>query len=444
MFFFTQIDPRAAIKGSRDPLGFQPVWTYFGRRVIGNLTTVTTSVKNFATMLLGYYFAERTLGTGPLDEKQRADLFLKFEQLAAYSRYAYNDAEAEADETPLGIRRVQRNFHDGRGRLRISALQEHQILSNQKTYGLWGLYTVAARQSGMIQQGDNRLSQPAVDFVESHYLPHLSYTGSKDGAEIIRFLEKDSWFDPKKKDARLGKALAGILGPKLTQAERTYYLRTLVLGKEAGCDHTGGRQQHLWETIQELNDARRFRWNGAFDFYELIEVVKRAQESGENSLASSLEPVRIIEPVLAASSRLFGFLLKRNEASLEDIVQEVRARWGRAVKHVEPDGVEYLHSRIEDAAMAQGSAERIVALAHSLRVGNYADVIHIATDQNAEVMKTRGGAPWLAIERGRLKVRLREESGFLPESRELPALWINTYFINSLKALGRKVTGRRG
>jgi hypothetical protein len=94
--------------------------------------------------------------------------------------------------------------------------------------------------------------------------------------------------------------------------------------------------------------------------------------------------------------------------------------------------------------MAQGSAERIVALAHSLRVGNYADVIRIAADQNAEVMKTRGGAPWLAIERGRLKVRLREESGFLPEARELPALWINTYFINSLKALGRKVTGRRG
>jgi hypothetical protein len=444
MFFLTQMDPRAAIKGSRDPLGFQPIWTHFGRHIVGNLTTVTTSVKNFATLLLGYYFADKAFAAGAFGEQRRANIFLKFEQLAAYSRYAYNEDEADADESPLGIRRVRRRFHEEHGRLRISALQEHQILSNQKTYGLWGLYTVAARQSGLIERTDNCLSQSALTFVESHYLPHLSYSGSKDGAEVIRFLLKDSWFEPKKKDRRLGKALAEILGPKLTRAERDYYMQTLVLGVEDGCNHTGGRQQDLWETIKELNDAGHIRWNGDFDFYELTEVVKRAQANGAGPLASSLEPIRIIEPILAASSRLFGFLLKRNEAGLEETAQEVRVKWGRALKHIEAARVEYLQSRIEEASIAAGSAERIVRLAGSLRAGNYADVIRTAADQNAEVMKTRGGAPWLAIERGRLKVRLREESGFLPEADELPALWVNSYFINSLKAIGRKLAGRRG
>jgi hypothetical protein len=39
--FLTDIDAQAAIKGSRGPLGIQPMWTRLGRRVVGNLTTVT-------------------------------------------------------------------------------------------------------------------------------------------------------------------------------------------------------------------------------------------------------------------------------------------------------------------------------------------------------------------------------------------------------------------
>jgi hypothetical protein len=38
--FFTAIDPDARIKGSRDPLGFEALWTTLGREIIGNLTTV--------------------------------------------------------------------------------------------------------------------------------------------------------------------------------------------------------------------------------------------------------------------------------------------------------------------------------------------------------------------------------------------------------------------
>ena len=57
--FLTDLDPQAAIKGSRDPLGIQPIWTRMGRHVVGNLTTVSTSVRDFTTTILGYYFAER-------------------------------------------------------------------------------------------------------------------------------------------------------------------------------------------------------------------------------------------------------------------------------------------------------------------------------------------------------------------------------------------------
>src|SRR6478735_988758 len=78
--FLTDLDSRAAVKGSRDPLGIQQLWTRFGRRVVGNLTTVSTSVRDFTTVLLGYHFAaELADDQGPGSE---LETFLKWEQLA--------------------------------------------------------------------------------------------------------------------------------------------------------------------------------------------------------------------------------------------------------------------------------------------------------------------------------------------------------------------------
>jgi hypothetical protein len=45
--FLTDLDSRAAVKGSGDPLGIQAIWTRFGRHVVGNLTTVSNSVRDF-------------------------------------------------------------------------------------------------------------------------------------------------------------------------------------------------------------------------------------------------------------------------------------------------------------------------------------------------------------------------------------------------------------
>src|SRR4029453_19530505 len=86
--FLTDLDSRAAIKGSRDTLGIQMQWTGLGRHVVGNLTTVSTSVRDFTTLLLGYHFAQEVsdrIGAG-----NELATFLKWEQLAAYARAYVN------------------------------------------------------------------------------------------------------------------------------------------------------------------------------------------------------------------------------------------------------------------------------------------------------------------------------------------------------------------
>jgi hypothetical protein len=45
----------------------QTIWARLGRRVVSNLTTVSTPVGDFTTLILGYYFAERVANEAPSD-----------------------------------------------------------------------------------------------------------------------------------------------------------------------------------------------------------------------------------------------------------------------------------------------------------------------------------------------------------------------------------------
>src|SRR4051794_147638 len=98
--FLTDLDSRAQVKGSRDPLGAQPIWTRFGRHVVGNLTTVSNSARDFTTLLLGYYFAEQLAKQA--EPGSELSTFLKWEQLAAYARAYHNK-----DVAFRGTERVQ-------------------------------------------------------------------------------------------------------------------------------------------------------------------------------------------------------------------------------------------------------------------------------------------------------------------------------------------------
>src|ERR1051325_1596948 len=132
--FLTDVDSRAAVKGSRDPLGIQGIWTRFGRHVVGNLSTVSDSVRDFTVLLLGYHFAARVVEQkGPGFE---LDAFLKWEQLAGYARGRVNK-----DWAFRGTERARQRL-DESSIITLSAETKNQLLSSQERYGLWGLYTV--------------------------------------------------------------------------------------------------------------------------------------------------------------------------------------------------------------------------------------------------------------------------------------------------------------
>ncbi|MCA9759811.1 MAG: hypothetical protein KDA27_28700, partial [Candidatus Eisenbacteria bacterium] len=218
--FLTLEDPRAKVQGSRDPLGIGRVWAGFGRRIVGNLTTVTNDVRSFTVHLLGRYYSERLILEGKLAEKDALRPFLHMEQIGAYVRHCAHGAEGEV----RGIDRVRRNLEEGRS-VKIHH-EAHTILSDQKTYGLWGLFTVPARRSGIVADGPVGLTPEAREFVEREYAPRLR----KCEDRLLRLLVNGGDFDTAKNTSPF-RDLAAVLSPTFTPAELRFYAETLRDGR---------------------------------------------------------------------------------------------------------------------------------------------------------------------------------------------------------------------
>jgi len=420
--FLTDLDSRAAVKGSRDPLGIQQIWTRLGRHVVGNLTTVSTSVRDFATLLLGYYFAERIAAdVGPGVELAT---FLKWEQLAAYARATAND-----DWAFRGTERVQKNLQEG-SRVTLSDQSAHQILSNQKTYGLWGLYTMPARASGLVNGDPTRLTPAAREFVERRYLTLLADGAGRDARHVCDILRaKSCRIDVKNGHASVIEAVGRVLKPRLHQADREFYRTYLLHGGPE--DATSGRQRQFAELLRDTLGQDDFAWSPA----AVAHLAKTGRMRGEewHPLAHYLDRIRASETVLAPASALFQHLLGLHGKGIAGVPKRLRETWGAGLRSVA--SAEFRELRGEIGANDSTMGDRWISIGDALANGSYEALLDLLIEQNNSVMLARGGAAWIEKRGGRLHVRFQDEHGDLPDRNELASLWRFPYFLDSLRSV---------
>ncbi|HEX5749933.1 MAG TPA: hypothetical protein VFZ09_27125 [Archangium sp.] len=434
--FLTQLDPRAEIKGSRDPLGLQAIWSHFGREVVGNLTTVTQSLRDFRTLLFGFHFVEQAIAMGKRREEERCAMFLQFEQLAAYSLYASGVIE-DGGAPMRGINRVRARL-DASDRVHISAEREHQILGNQKIYGLWGLYSSAARESGWTEPAEQRLNDTTAQLAERIWWHVLKSQARRMAEEVLHFLGRNAPFEPRGRHAPLARALSRVLTQPLEGEFQRFFEDTLVCNR-FGPSSERGLQEQLWSLIEQANGRSSRAWIRGFDFTELRKLLELSTQ--DSALHMSLHHIERVELVLAAVGSLFQYLLAKNGQRTDNVAKDVRQRWGSRLAHLLPSNLREIEGFLAEA-VGQESAGRVVAMQATLASGEYKEFFVVAAEHNAQVMKDRGGAPWLSVEGNRLRVRIKSEVSWLPEPDELPELWVNSYFLNSLKRVGAQVTGR--
>lgn len=427
--FLTDLDSRAAVKGSRDPLGHMAIWTHFGRHVVGNLTTVSTSLRDFTVLLLGVWFLERV--TEQHGDYNEVEVFIRWEQLAAYARAKQNPSVSFR-----GVEQVRKRLSEG-AKITVSAERGHQILGNQKIYGIWGLYTVAARSSGLLVGDPPRLTPIARSFVEANYIAPLSRDGFREGAAIVKLLAQPAAnLQPDGKDAKLLQSLGKLLrADRLTAAERTFYDEHLVRGGTE--DSTQGRQPRLAALLETTLADEDFELTpqavGAL-------ATKAKGDAASELLRFRLDRIRHCEGLLAPTSRLFMFLLTRDAQTVASIDTEIRETWGSEPNDLDLGSTKELIPELSDAVGDTHAAERWLEIATRLSKGEYAEVIRLLIAHNAWVMQQRGSAaPWIELKGQRLHVRFRDELSALPKRKDLASLWRFPYFVDSLRSMTAQV-----
>ncbi len=428
--FLTEVDPDMRLKGSVDPLGLEPVWVFFGRRVVSNLTTVTDSLRGFTTVMLGLYLAEKLVDELGWDEAERLEVFLGAEVLAAFSREV---VDADAAGRVLGRLRVRRRLQQRRPRVRLMGARRERILSEQKAYGLWGLYMVASRDSGLVEPRGHRLTPVAREHIEGR----LQRVGLGQGEELVRLLARpQALFEPRGRDRRLAARVAALHAPGLAADERGFYERHLLLAGRAG---EGLRQERLWGLMQRVFKRARGRWSRPFDAADLQALIEAARGGGDAELAAHLAQIGRLDRVLGAAAALFDRLLAADGLTLRELVAEVAAVWPAAGLQLQPAAL------AEPVPLAKAERAELVAaiekLARALAAGRYRQAVSSLLEQNAFVMRHRGGSPWVALRSGRLQVDYRPGEAGLPEPEALYDGLHYSYFLGALKSIGAQVQG---
>lgn len=439
--FFTDVDPEIAVKGSIDPIGMTALWSRHGRQIVGNLTLVASRARGYTTLLLGFYFARQVLDRRQLEDERFIEAFLIFEQMAGYSRYAYREETNDRPNSVLGVRRVMARYHASKGRPTFGAHRDAQILSNQKSYGLTGLFSVAAEASKLVDRKGLRLTPEAQRHLETQLLPRFGRYDDRDAQKTLRILEramqgKQRDFRPEEeRDASAARAIAWMHKPEFDAVEQEFYLSHLV---RCRTESSEGRQASMWEVVAAVNDAHN-RWADAFDMDEMELCVAEADARGADDLYRRLVQIREFERVAAPAFYLFSFLQTADGRGLEEVARDVRTTWGSRLAHISRELSSDALRPVVEIHGEEGEA-RFQRLAHALATGDYLAALEAVIDQNRAVTKERGGNAWIEVDGGKVEVKYRQEPAKLPPAEDLPRLWVYPYFLTALKSVGAQVT----
>ncbi len=399
MPFLSLLDDRAKPKGSRDPLGFELIWTHYGRQVIGNLTTITGSLTNFAVAIIGFKWANDCHAQLPeVDRQPRIrDSFLRYEQLAAYLRHLSGDTQI------MGITRVQQRMGDRKSKVSFGIDPDSQILSDQASYGLWGLYSSAMRDAGLVR-GDNRLPT-SIGLAIAEKIEHK--------LDQSRFIEVFS----------AGKSIAidelEPLAPTFIQAINNKAARRDLMHALMGGAHKQ-MQQKLWSLTQGMAEENS-DVNGISDFITQV----KARGNGSD-LMQRLTEIERVERILVAANNIFNYCRRKDGARVDEIVSELGQHY--SYRHLS-DRFSFEDLRNVLGVQRLGILQRLL---QALRNHNQYEAVKSLLELNRIVMELRGGCPWIELENDRtLRVKVPNETATLLDQGELESRWDYDYFIAS-------------
>jgi len=281
MYFLTLQDPNYMVKGSRDPLGFQVAWQGAGRQLIPELSTVSSSLRDFHIIGL----ANACRGVFDIKDRDYPAFFLCLEQLMAYARLQ----KFAGEEGFNGIDRARKMMDDGRDHVEISVY--NQLLSNQRSYGIWGKYSRPFNDMGL--GNDGRFQQ--VQLQKLNHNPFLE--------QVVSQLVKRRGASVKVKKSELV-ALATPLSI-FSADERDCYINHLLT------DTCNGQLLNMVKSFPELAEM---------EFYARLDLI--IDKTTDEKLAEVLFKIKNTERILSPLNRIFRYLQCKSSWTEGELVSD--------------------------------------------------------------------------------------------------------------------------
>lgn len=384
MFFITQPDLNFRIKGSRDPLGFQPIWQKLGRKIIKDLSTVSGNIIDFQVMSFAWYFWEDR------PDKDFMAFFYKFEQACAYTRELYFEKSSYNGKEFVSKRKNYSSY-------RLSTSNADTILSNQKTYGVFGKYNRPFTEMRIKYQDDFKtVMESAIN----------DKTDSKKLQELIDRLISEDVVIVTKDEL---KSIAELL-EQLSDVEKKFYERLILETPTHKCQN---ELFHLFKAYPELRGE-------PFQLYPFIESVLKHDIS--NELKGCLIEIKNTESVLYSYANLFRHLQSKPVWHFSEINKE-------ELFNFFPKKQDYLFNN----SAVVNLNEELVSLAE-----DKSRIALAAVNRNETVSKRRSNSAWIKQENGKL-VRYYSDGGREVSKLDIENSYENNYFLPTYISLYNQI-----
>jgi len=390
-FYFTKEDPDYSIKGSRDPLAFQVLWQHQGRKLIPYLSTVSNNLNDFQILCLAYYFY------GKEPDNAFVRFFLRFEQLMAYVRIEVNDSVGFN-----GVDRVRRKLKEKPNKISISNTSEDEILSNQRSYGIWGKYNRPF-------QDINFTSKAIFSEVYNEKINSLN-----DADSIRQIITKTISNNQSRFDITEIECLKSLL--KFTKKEKAFY-RDVILNIEAANPY----QNQLFQFISNNSLPEKL------DLYPFLKSFSRSLGNDDGVLKGILKDIECTEKVLCPLNYIFRYLQtkpiwEKHELLADDYISVCK----KPLDYVFQGGNE--ECKIKNH------------LNQSMTKDNWSLVLDLVV-RNKDVTEWREGAPWITTNNDLIEVHHAEGGYYNPDFNSMKD-FDNDYFFQTYFRLYGQSQGR--
>lgn len=457
---FSEKDPLILSDASRDGLGIQMIWSYYGQAVFNNkLNSIATDIRNFSLNLFNHRLikhlvenelnAESLIGPGRyhslLDLKSGLIIFL--ETLFVYSMHAQarNEGNTDADMGGvLGSNAVNAKWADYKGNPPLSIdKKKDEILKRQLSLGVNGRYKTPFKQMYLFDDAYNYAlsahpaeNRQAWKDVERFFPDPSGMMAGKDqewaaaiknlhdalSRLIVDLLEKD------KRTIRFNDLT-------VKRYERIPFLWAECFGRQAAIPKS--LKKDFWKSRLGLNcgapAALYYALNQCSgENNEEVVVQEAIEHCDDTNERKKLERIFHVEPFLALMDTSFNLLCDAQTTDLARASALVNKAYRLYSSRISPDlrDLQGIAPPENEAPEACRRFKDLVEVYDAMQNERFTKAVDLLIQYHKNIIKSRGGMmPWVDIDGTRLEHRGRIVRNVQHDEPK----WVNDYYLSTLR-----------